>query len=77
MLRVSDVRLFGLQVVYDENYTKFAPGIQIWRGVVDRFQYEDDVLWLDSCTYAGNKTLLRVLPDRHPVSTFLVGLGPR
>jgi hypothetical protein len=71
----AGVGLFGLQGVYDESYAKFAPGIQLWRDVVDRFQDEDDALWLDSCTYAGNETLLRSLPDRRPVSTFLVGLG--
>jgi hypothetical protein len=67
--------LFGLLGAYDEDYSRFAPGIQLWFEVIERFHNETDARWLDSCTYAGNETLLRLLPDRRTVSTVLVAVG--
>lgn len=67
--------LFGIAGTYDERYSKFAPGIQLWREVTSRFIKEDHAEWLDSCTYAGNKTLQRILPDSRRVATYLIGVG--
>ena len=74
MLRAGE-GLFGLQTVYDEGYSKFSPGIQLELEVIDRFHNETDAKWLDSCTFAGNETLLQLYPDRREVSTMLVAVG--
>lgn len=69
--------LFGLQTVYDEAYAKFSPGIQLELEGIRSFHNDTDAQWLDSCTYAGNETLLRLYPDRRSVSTVLIALGGR
>ena len=67
--------LFGLQTIFDESYAKYSPGIQLELEGISSFHNETDARWLDSCTYAGNETLLRLYPDRRSVSTVLVAVG--
>lgn len=67
--------LFGIQTVYDEKYAKFSPGIQLHVALIDYFHNETDAQWIDSCTFAGNGTLLQLYPDRREVSTVLVAVG--
>jgi hypothetical protein len=74
MLRAGE-GLFGLQTVFDEQYAKFSPGIQLTLEVINRFHNATDAQWLDSCTFAGNETLLRIFPDRQGVSTVLIAVG--
>ena len=74
MLRAGE-GLFGLQTVFDEEYARFSPGIQLHVELIDRFHNETDAQWSDTCTYAGNKTLLHLYPDRRTFSTVLVAVG--
>ena len=74
MLRAGE-GLFGLQTVFDEDYAKFSPGLQLWLEVIDYFHNLTDAQWLDSCTFAGNETMLQLLPDRRVVSTVLIAVG--
>jgi hypothetical protein len=67
--------LFGILNAYDEECAKASPGNQLKLEVIDRFHSETDAQWLDSCTFAGNETLLRIYPDRRVVSTVLVAVG--
>lgn len=74
MIRAGD-GLFGLQIVYNEEYSKFSPGILLDLDVIEGFHKMTSAQWLDSCTYEGNETFLRFYPDRRQVSTVLVGVG--
>jgi CelD/BcsL family acetyltransferase involved in cellulose biosynthesis len=67
--------LFGLQTIFDEGFAKYSPGIILHDELLDRFHHETDAQWHDTCTYAGNETLLRLYPDRRSVSTVLVAVG--
>jgi len=67
--------LFEILNAYDESHAKHSPGIQLKFGVISHFHNETDARWLDSCTFAGNETMLRMYPDRRSVSTVLVGVG--
>lgn len=76
MIRAGD-GLFVIQLVYNEEYSKFSPGIQLHLDVIDSFHIATDAQWIDSCTYEGNETFLRFYPDRRQVSTLLVAVGGR
>jgi hypothetical protein len=67
--------LFGLLTAYDEDYARYRPGTQLDLDGIDRFHEATDAQWLDTCTWAGNETLLRLYPDRRTVSTVLVAVG--
>jgi hypothetical protein len=67
--------LFGLHVTYDEDYSKFSPGIQLHLEVIDSFHNSTDAQWLDSCATEGNETFHWVYPDLRTVSTLLVAFG--
>jgi hypothetical protein len=67
--------LFALKVVYDEDLSRFGPGVALQVGSIGHFHRETDAEWIDSCTYAGNQLLLRLYPDRRPIATYLVALG--
>lgn len=67
--------LFLLVTAFDETYSRYAPGMLLQLGAVDRIHEETDAQWLDCCTYEGNDTMLRTYPDRRRVATLLVGLG--
>lgn len=67
--------LFGIQSAYDEGYSKFSPGVQLHLGFFKVFHDEFDSAYLDTCTYAGNETLLRLYPDLRNVETLVVAVG--
>jgi hypothetical protein len=67
--------LFDLVMTYDETYARFSPGMQLVIDAVDHFHETTDAQWLDTCTYEGNETSLRLYPDRRTVSTVLVAVG--
>jgi CelD/BcsL family acetyltransferase involved in cellulose biosynthesis len=67
--------LFLLKLVYDEGLAKFRPGLQLHLDVIDDFHDETDADWLDTCTYEGNETLLRMYPDRKRFCSYFVPLG--
>lgn len=67
--------LFALKVAYDETLARFGPGVQLQLGSIDHFHRATTSQWIDSCTYGGNETLLRLYPDRRPIVSYLVALG--
>jgi hypothetical protein len=73
-LRAAD-GLFLLKLSYDEAFAKYTPGIQLHLEVLDRFDNFDGVQWIDSCTFEGNETMLRMYPDRRPVGALVVAVG--
>jgi hypothetical protein len=73
-LRAAD-GLFLLKLSYDEAFAKYTPGIQLHLEVLDRFDTFAGVQWIDSCTFEGNQTMLRMYPDRRPVGALVVAVG--
>lgn len=71
----ADDGLFLLKLSYDEAFAKYTPGIQLHLEVLDRFDTFDGVQWIDSCTFEGNQTMLRMFPDRRPVVSLVVAVG--
>jgi hypothetical protein len=69
--------LFLLQLTYDEQWAHYRPGLQLHLDAIDRFHRAMDAQWLDTCTYEGNETLLRMYPDRRTVSTVVLAVGGR
>lgn len=67
--------LFLLKTVYDEAFAAYSPGVQLHLDVIDHVHGATDAEWIDTCTYAGNETLLRLYPDRHSVASLVVATG--
>jgi CelD/BcsL family acetyltransferase involved in cellulose biosynthesis len=67
--------LFLLKTVYDEAYGAFSPGIQLHLDVIGHVHEATGAAWIDTCTYPGNETLLRLYPDRHTVASVVVAVG--
>lgn len=67
--------LFELVTSFDEDYALYSPGQLLKLKALEWIHERTDVAWIDSCTYEGNQTYGRLYPDRHLVSTFLLGLG--
>lgn len=73
LLRAGD-GLFLIHRVYDEQFSKYSPGIQLDLDFLQVF-HASDAAFLDSCTYAGNEDGFRVYGDRKEVVTVLVSVG--
>ncbi|MHB1582821.1 MAG: GNAT family N-acetyltransferase, partial [Acidimicrobiales bacterium] len=69
--------LFQLKTGYDERYGRFSPGLQLQLDVMDHVARSIEVARIDSCTYEGNETLLRICPERREVADVVVAVGGR
>jgi CelD/BcsL family acetyltransferase involved in cellulose biosynthesis len=67
--------LFAIKATYDESLSRFSPGIQLHLAVIRHVTTATDIGWIDTCTYQGNTTLLRLYPDRRRVSSTVVAHG--
>ncbi|MGH9093253.1 MAG: GNAT family N-acetyltransferase, partial [Acidimicrobiales bacterium] len=67
--------LFLLKTTFDEAYAGYSPGVQLHLDAVDHLQATTDAAWIDTCTYPGNETLLRLYPDRRGVCSVVMATG--
>jgi CelD/BcsL family acetyltransferase involved in cellulose biosynthesis len=67
--------LMMLKVGYEERFARSSPGLQLHLDLIEHFHHDTDAQWLDVCTYPGNRTLLRMYPDRTRFSSFMMPLG--
>lgn len=67
--------LFGLLTTYDESFSDFSPGIQLFMKALPKVFEPPDVVFYDTCTYDHNSTLERLFPERRDVSTVVVVTG--
>jgi hypothetical protein len=74
LVRAGD-GLFMLKVAYDEAYAAYSPGVQLHLDAVGHLYSVTDAGWVDSCTYRGNETMLRLYPDRRAVTTVVLATG--
>jgi CelD/BcsL family acetyltransferase involved in cellulose biosynthesis len=63
---------FGFKTAFDERYRRCAPGVQLLYLNRDAF-YESGRRLLDSCSDEDAEMVNRVLPDRRPLVTLIIG----
>jgi CelD/BcsL family acetyltransferase involved in cellulose biosynthesis len=71
----GDGGFFSLKTAYDEGFGLYSPGIQLHLDVMEHLHRTTDAQWIDTCTYPGNETLLRLYPDRRSVASIVVATG--
>jgi len=67
--------LFGIKISHDEAPSKFGPGILLHLETFEYFHTETSAACIDTCTDAGNETLLGLYPDRRRIVSYRIGLG--
>ncbi len=73
----ADGVFFLFKTGYDEQYARFAPGVQIQIAAVDEANKMPGVECVDSCADPGNEFLLSLMPDRSALSSSLLALRGR
>jgi CelD/BcsL family acetyltransferase involved in cellulose biosynthesis len=63
---------FGFKTAFDERYRRCSPGVQLMYLIRDEF-YESGRRLLDSCSDSDSELVNRVLPDRRPLVTLVIG----
>lgn len=67
--------VFAIKASYDEQFARYAPGVQLQLSAM-RFLHETtDAQWIDTCTTPEYEILLRLYPDRKQFNSFFVPLG--
>jgi CelD/BcsL family acetyltransferase involved in cellulose biosynthesis len=69
---VAGDTVFWFKTAFDETYRKASPGVQLTYAARDDF-YEHDARLLDSCSAPDSPVVNKVLPDRRPVATLVIG----
>ena len=67
--------VFFCLTTYDEEFSHYAPGIQVRYDTVDLLTRTRRFRRADTCTYADNAVRQEIFPDHIAVATVLVGLG--
>jgi hypothetical protein len=69
---------FGFKMAFDESYRAHGPGVELlYAGLEDFYEQRDERL-MDSCAAPDNALVNRLMPDRRPLTTVVVGsAGPR
>ena len=66
---------FGWKIAFDEEFSRFSPGIQLELDHVEAFQQETQLAWMDSCTSEGHEMFERLWPDRREIAVTLLSTG--
>ena len=64
-----------LKISYDENYARFGPGVLMQTAAFRFFHDHTDADWIDTCTAADNKLLMRLYPERKKIEMLSIVLG--
>ena len=64
--------IFGFKTCYDEELARHSPGVLLLLEVLASISLTGAVR-LDSCAEPGNELVNRLLPDRRPLETLIVG----
>ena len=68
---------FAFKIAYDEGFGKYSPGVLLEIENVRRFDRRADLCWMDSCAAPDHSMIDGLWPERRPIQTLLVALGPR
>jgi hypothetical protein len=67
--------VFCFKIAFDENWSKFSPGVQLEAANVDFFHANPELAWMDSCAEPTNQMINRLWPDRRPIEVKAVTGG--
>lgn len=71
---------FFFKPAYDEEYSRFSPGLHLECENIRNLHTLKDIDWMDSCTAADNDMYKRLMPGRRTIQSLLIptgrGLGP-
>jgi hypothetical protein len=68
--------IFQFKWSYDEQFAKYSPGIILHTEAMRYFDEKTDARFLDTCTWGENEMINRLYPDRRPITSYFVILGP-
>jgi CelD/BcsL family acetyltransferase involved in cellulose biosynthesis len=71
-LRAGD-SLFGFKTAFDEELSRFSPGIQLQIDNFADFHERRSERYIDSCSEPDNETMNSLWPDRRSILTLLLG----
>lgn len=69
-LRTRDA-LFGFKSCHDESLRRYAPGVQLFDEVIERFHADEDLPLYDSCSAPDNKLMNELFGDRRECASFV------
>jgi CelD/BcsL family acetyltransferase involved in cellulose biosynthesis len=67
--------LFQFKWSYDEQFSKYSPGLILHTEAMRYFEKTDARL-LDTCTWGENEMVNRLYPDRRTIASYFIVLGP-
>ncbi len=67
-IRAGDT-VFGFKSAYDEDLSRFSPGVQLQAENFAHFDEEHDEALFDSCAEPGNESIQGLWPDRREITT--------
>ena len=65
--------IFCFKTAYDEEYRRHAPGVELTTANAEDFFANRPERVLDSCSPADSKLMNKLLPDRRPLATLVIG----
>ena len=60
---------FCFKIAYDERFSRFSPGRELELRLIERFDSDESLNWMDSCADPGNEVFRRLWPERRALST--------
>jgi hypothetical protein len=70
--------VFSFKMAFDEGYRAYGPGVELLYASLEDFYDNRDERLIDSCAAPGNSLVNRLMPERRPLTTVVVGpAGPR
>jgi CelD/BcsL family acetyltransferase involved in cellulose biosynthesis len=68
--------VFCFKIGFDEDWSRFSPGVQLMSANADFFHQNPSLKWMDSCAEPTNTMINRLWPDRRPIEvTAITGAG--
>lgn len=64
--------VYCFKIGYDEELSRYSPGIQLELDTVAHFHQRERAEWMDSCAMPDNQMINRLWPDRRRVATVMV-----
>jgi len=74
-IRAGDT-LLQFKWSYDERFAKYSPGILLHTEAMRIFDEQTDASFVDTCTWGENAMINQLYPDRRPISSYFIVLGP-
>jgi CelD/BcsL family acetyltransferase involved in cellulose biosynthesis len=67
--------MFCFKIAFDEELSRYSPGIQLQVALTNRFQDNAALKTVDSCAVPGNQMINRLWTGRRPVAAVVAPLG--